>query len=563
VQVREIEENVYEVVDITKNINATYESGSISGKGSRKYKTDILTEIEGYLEKKNVVDDIISDSMGEKKQEVFALSDVVSGWGTNTDYEVADINDIYKWQLDPVKYNKNIRNLSLYWYSQKGVLSEVCDLYKTLPTLDSSISCSNKDYSNYDSDMKSIYKFDSRITKNQIREMLLECAIMGTLITYRRGTIATPYIQILDLDYYYPARIKNGRWEVECDLMKFADGTAQQKSFRSKPQDMNIRDFESVTAKPELNSQPQEVIDAFNAWKDSRGLKQNNIYQLSMSKTGVVKNKSRQRERYGRPVGIAAFEDLLHKDLLKLAERAVVDKVIQTLLVVRLGEGGTDGYVPSTEQAGKVYNSIKAVLNEETKDSQNKLVGIPYWATIEALKVDLGIFENNKYEQIDQDILVSLGVSGILNAGQGNNYSSGKINENIFYSKVFDILEQIADEVFNVQFNQIVPNSDINFKKTFTRTVTVDNDTKLQVLQTLLDKGGSIKSVLDEVGVNFDDYIKQIKYEAEEVKTHDLLIPYQSTYTMSDGSDTGRPTGDNPVDNEESNNYPRPSEDRG
>jgi hypothetical protein len=282
-----------------------------------------------------------------------------------------------------------------------------------------------------------------------------------------------------------------------------------------------------------------------------------------MSKTGVVKNKSRQRERYGRPVGIAAFEDLLHKDLLKLAERAVVDKVIQTLLVVRLGEGGTDGYVPSTEQAGKVYNSIKAVLNEETKDSQNKLVGIPYWATIEALKVDLGIFENNKYEQIDQDILVSLGVSGILNAGQGNNYSSGKINENIFYSKVFDILEQIADEVFNVQFNQIVPNSDINFKKTFTRTVTVDNDTKLQVLQTLLDKGGSIKSVLDEVGVNFDDYIKQIKYEAEEVKTHDLLIPYQSTYTMSDGSDTGRPTGDNPVDNEESNNYPRPSEDRG
>lgn len=558
-EVKKLDDEIYEIIDEELSINATYDNGYLNGKGSRKYKKNIMSTLDNYKVKESVLDDAISELefASGKSQEVFALGSTITAWSDNSSYDVDDIEKIYKWQAEPVRYNENLRDLSLKWYSQKGVLSEVYDLYKTLPTLDGSIECDNKKYEGYEDDLTRIKRFDSSVKKSQIREMLLDTAINGTLITYRRGTVKNPYIQILDLDYYYPARIKGGRWEVECDLMQFADGTAQNNAFNNQPINMSVSDFEKITAKPELDSQPPEVREAFERWRNGKG-SVTGTYVLSMSKTGVVFNKSRQRERYGRPVGIAAFEDLLHKDLLKLAERAVVDKVIETLLVVKLGEEGKEGYHPTEKQAKKVYDSIKKVLNSETSEAGNKLVGVPYWAEIESLKVDLGIFDNDKYAQVDQDILVSLGVSGILNIGQGNNYSSGKINENIFYSKVFDILEQIQDEVYNVQFKQIVSNADRVFTKSFNRTVTVDNSDKLEILQSLLDKGGAIKPVLDEVGVDFEEYMKQVKYETEEVGTHDLLVPYLTSYTTTE-DDGGRPTGDSPEENEGGNNQQKPS----
>jgi len=534
----------------------------LSGKGSRKHKDYIIDEINEFSKKEALVDDIldgIDSKTSQKNEEIFALSDVVSDWGTSTKYDKLELDSIYKWQKSFIEYNEKLRNLSLYWYSQKGVLSEVYDSYRTLPTLDSAIISSNSEYPKYEEDLEKIKRFDTSITKTQIREMLLEVAIMGTLITYRRGTIVNPFIQILDLDYYYASRMKNGRWEVECDFMKFVDGTAQNNSMRGKPNDFARVNFDVLTPKSELKSQPLEVQENFKLWFDGRGKSTSNIYALSMAKTGVVKNKSRQRERYGRPVGIAAFEDLLHKDLLKLAERAVVDKVINTLITVKLGEEGKEGYHPSETQAKKVYDSVKKVLNDSTAKEGNKLVGLPYWASIEALKVDLGIFDNDKYAQIDQDILVSLGVSGVINVGQGNNYSSGKINENMFYSKIFDILEQIQEEIFDTQFANIINNANVVFHKQYARTVTVDNDARIEIFKDLLNKGGAIKPLLNEVGVDFEQYIKQVEYEKDDLATHSLFEPYLTSFTSSGDSDNGAPVGDDPDENKDSNDRPKPS----
>lgn len=557
-RIKQDENGSYMITDEAKHIDAKYDGYSLSGTGSRKYKSDIMNEIDLYKERSQAVDEALSE-LSPKQQEMFALSDVVSNWGSNSNYDLLDIEDLYEWQKNPIKYNKSLRDLSLYWYSQKGVLSEVYDLYKTLPTLDSSNQINDSNYDSYEDDNKKISKYDSGVKKIQIREMLFETALMGTLMTYRRGTKVNPFIQILDPDYYYPARIKNGRWEVDCDLSQFVDGTGQNKTSRNRPNNFNNLKPEAIHAKDELNSQPKEVQEAFEAWRKGKGRNNNNnLYALDMKRTGVVKNKSRQRERYGRPVGIAAFEDLLHKDLLKLAERAVVDKVIETLLIVKLGEEGKEGYHPTEAQAKKVYTSIKNVLNGATKDKGNKLVGLPYWANIEALKVDLGIFDNDKYAQIDQDILISLGVSGILNIGQGNNYSSGTINENIFYSKIFDILEQIEEEVYNVQYDQIVTKADTKFRKKFARTTTVDSNKKIEVYEKLIDKGGAIKPLFDEIGSDFDAYIKQVDYEKTQLGINDKFKPFQTSFTMTDKTN-GAPQGENPDENKDANEQPRPS----
>ncbi len=509
----------FKIVDEEKGIDCVYNSGKITGKGSRKYKDEISRQVEiAYND--GVVNAISDSAKKQKYTEMFALSELINDWGTSTSLNDVSIRDLHKWQKNPIQYNEQLRKLALYYYGQKGVITETYEMYKTLPNLNSSIFCNNPNGEKYTENLVKINEYDLNINKPTIIRGLIFDSLFGTVVGYIRNR---KQIQTLDLNIYKPARKINNRWQVDCDLTCFEKSS-------------NV-----------IESQPIEVQNAYRKYKDSNG-KIDSKYSLNIKNTFVIKIRSKNNEILGRPVAMSAFDDLLHKELLKEAEKAIVDRIVAQLIYLKLGESGEKGFHPTKSQSQKVYNAVKTILDDKDK-GKIKFAGIPFWAEIDKLDVDLGIFDDKKYTQIDKDIMIDLGVSGILSTGDGGSYSSGSMNVQIFFQKIFEIIEQIEEEVFNVQYRQIVKDKDYIFYKKFTRAVTLNNDTRIETLKDLVDMGGSIKFLTDELGIDFEQYRKQVERE-NALGMHDILTPYMKSYTMTDSADTENPDKNSGINKE-------------
>lgn len=555
-------DNYVKVVDSELGIDVVAKNGSISGKGSRKYKADIERELSDYFMKN--IGEKISDRLdlfdsdeavlySEYSTASAAFSNVWNGKSDSL-YQTVSRKEIEKWIQEPVRYNKNLRNLSMYWYGLKGILARTYELYKTIHSLDSSLKISNPLKENKADLLTKVSKFDKGVNrKSLIRDIIFQAVAEGTCIGYIHGMASNRYVQLLNLNYYLPKKVVNGYWQVEVDLLKFVSGYAD--TIKDYPVDY-VFNAEDLSPKAELYDQPDEVQRAFARLQKSRSINERH-YLLNLDKTFVIKVMSKQGERLGRPVGTSAFADILHKELIRDAEIALIDRVINLIIVAKMGSDNKEATKVSREMRKEVATEIKKGLTNQSVNGV-KLLGIPHWTELEALETDLSLFDKEKYENIDNDIAVSLGISGLFGGSKDASYSGGQLMTNLFVTNVYSILEQIEENLFNYQYNLLVPEASITIKREFNRTLVLDEKTKIEIVKGLVDKGGAIKPLLDAIGVDFETYIDQVKYEKEELEINDIFEPFQTSFTMSN-DEGGRPRTNDNNENDDGNNTPRPS----
>lgn len=564
--------NTVKIVDDKLGIDAYLTStGEIKGKGSRKYREQIEKSISEYLiseTKKDMEfvsnykdgDEFDSEYTVRYSEYSMASNYLASIWGGTSDelYSTVTKSSLQQWLQQPVRYNKQLRDVSMYWYGLKGEINRTYELYKNIHSLDSNLKIDNPLKEDLKELMLKISKFDKGVNKKPlIRDIIFQTVAEGTTIGYLHGNASNRYTQLLDLTYYLPKDLVNGVWQVEVDLLKFT--TFNTDLSKDYPMDYMFTDSE-LNPKSELLSQPMEVQNAFRAFQSTKK-QQDRHYRLSQSKTFVIKIMSKQGERLGRPAGVQAFSDLLHKELIRDAEVALIDRVINMILVMKLGIAGDvskEGYRPKKEEHKTMAQEVrKALTNNSLKGL--KFVGIPFWADIEALKTDLSLFDKQKYESIDNDIATALGINGLLANLDNSSFASGQLSVNLFMTNVYSILEQIEENLFNYQYNLLVPETTVTFKREFNRTMVLDNKSKIEILKDLLNKGGAIKPILDSIGVNFEEYMAQVSYEKDSVKVNDMFIPFITSYTQSgkDNDGIGRPNTTGKTDN--GNNQPKPS----
>lgn len=560
-EIKRIDDTI-RVYDDGLGVDVVLSEGGFKGKGSRKHKAEIQEAVSNYLvtQTKADMDKVLNYdkwidgdesviSFSEYKTASNALSNIWTGT-SEAIYSSVSKQRLEEWMKNPVMYNPQLRALSMYWYSLKGIVARTYELYKNAHSLDSNLKINNPLGSKYSEDLIKINKFDSAINKKSvIRDIIFQAVAEGTAIGYLVGNGGNKYIQLLDLKYYIPKKIVNGYWQVEVDLLKFS--ASYNDKIYNYPYDY-VMSAKEAAALTDLQNQPYEIQQAYAMY--TRGEIQRQ-YLIPNSRTFVIKNMSKQTERLGRPLATPIFADLLHKELIRNAEVALIDRIINMILVIKMGEEGKDGFKPKKEQRTEMAKEIKKALTEGNIAGL-KLVGIPYWAEIEALKSDLTLFDKQKYESIDNDIAVGLGVNGLLDASDSTSYANGQLTMSLFMANVYAILEQIEENLFNYQYNLLVPQSTVTFKREFNRTMVLDNKTKIEILSKLIDKGGSIKYVLDTIGVDFEEYLKTVKYEKDEVGINEVFVPFITSFTMSDG-DGGRPSTNEDPDN--GNNNPKPS----
>lgn len=570
------EKGIYHFIDKSNNINCEYKGGKFVGSGSRKYK-DILNSALSESLTQEVTDDL--NNLNPTQKEIDYTELMVSSYSSTIEsvwngFEMSEIfkdidsQTLRKYQSNPVKYNPQLRKLSLYWYGQKGILSKTYDLYRNLHSLRSSTSIFNPYEEDMDERLNDIKMFDFRILKkDMLRDIIFQVAVEGTCLGYIRGnSLDKKYIQILDLEYYIARNLKNGIWQIEVDLYKFATGS--NKSSINTPSDHTLTEKELMPI-DELSNQPIEVRRAYarlinkskNARDNSSKInKETRYYKINIDKTFVIKNMAKHNERVGRPLGLPAFDDLLHKELIRATEDAMIDRIINTMLVVKLGETGKDGFHPTDPQRKALAKEIKKAITNNNITGL-KLIGLPYWATIDQLKVDLSLFDKTKYEAIDNDIAISLGVQGMFGGDKQQTFASADLSLKILFSNIFSILEQIENNLFNYQYNYILKTPEQNsiVMRKFVRTTDMNDDKLIDAYKDMMAMGGSIKKYFDAIGdIDFEEFVAQTKYEHDILKLEEVLIPYLTSYTATD---TGRPTNDNKVDDGKGNgnSQPKPS----
>lgn len=445
------------------------------------------------------------------------------------------IKDLLVWLRNPPKYKKQLIQLSKYYYNKDGVVTDCYDLFNVLPILNYSILWENMQMKKFAQNKKAIDTFLRNIKiERLIRDTIFTVIQEGTCVWYNRKN---KYIQFLNNDEIKIEYMIDGKWQVLYDLQvfdlyKLKDGLEMQ-----------------------INAAPEEVTVArYNAYKKDSSQR---YIPLDITKTQVFKLRGSRLEPYGIPYCIPALSSIIHKDLLEKTEKALADRITSQIVIQKLGnflssDGKTSLPLPK-EAVSQYHDNLKQLLqkkydNSSTDNASIAPLTIPSFITIEELEVNMTTFPKEVWERIDNDIYKKLGYSQSLNFGGGNGQSFGSstINVEKIYSIVFYLIKDMEDGL-DEYMTHIVPSGNFNPRIKFSRATILDKDTGFKQAESLYLKGrGSLKHFVESAGYDFEHWLAQVKYENEVLKLDDLPV-HQTSFTQSGDSNTGRPSANNPT----------------
>lgn len=464
---------------------------------------------------------------------------------------VKDVSEetLQKYMASPLKYKKQLSKYMMYLYYSNGSVHNLFDMIKTLPSLEYKIK-SLKVNAQSDKHTFECRKAMKEVNHKELtRDILMQLASMGTVLGLWCGRESsadksTPYLILFnDFNFVFPGRRVKGKQRLWLDLayLDSASWTIDEK----------IDKIENLA--------PYVTIDDYLVYKEKG--EEYRYIELPEERTVCIRaNTVNRGQKFGVPFGTSAIFDIKHKQKLRNLEQSVSNKIINALAVLTIGIDGSDTstYKKLGEKLTRsVFQSVKTGLTNGGDDKKNMaVVGLPEWAKLEFPDLSTDALEGDKYASVDEDVTKSIGLASALNGGSSGTYAAAKLNLDIFYRRLGELLENIEDQVYNKLFKIILPKSVgsdyyMEYEKTYPLTV----QEKADYFKGLVDKGYSAKYLVDMLGVDFNEYVEQSVYEIEKLKLREKIIPPQTSYTLSnnDTSKNGRPSENDSV-NENTDN---------
>lgn len=496
--------------------------------GSKNKSTIIIEELQQKVK-------TLEDAQNQYSQQISSFTEGFVMDTNNQDIIKRVSNStLQTWFSNPDEYMSEITSLLTYYYITDGNIFQLFDLIYTLPDLKYKITAIDKSKKSDDDIQTLRYYFDKKIRhKDLTRDLAIQLASKGTVIGTWLGTSKDPYFYVFDdLEYIYPYGRINGKMAAVIDL-KWLDnkkGLERQMIFE--------------------NLSPMITEEKYNAFKNNRDKDKEEELRyiiLPLDKTLVERIHTLGRnQRLGIPFGAQALFDMQHKQKMKDLEIAIANKIIRAMALMKF-KGKTDNDVVVQESdKRKVVNGVRRVLDQMDKDSSIAFLALPDFADFSFPEIKDGekALDPEKYESINNDIDAATGMSRVLTTGTGGNFSSANLNLDILYKRIGIVIEKV-ELVYNQLINIVLGDKkgsnyifEYNTEKPLTKKERVD------VLQKLQSQGYSAKSVVDELGIDFDDYFKQSIYEIEELKSREKIVPPLTSYTITD-DEGGRPSDDN------------------
>lgn len=319
------------------------------------------------------------------------------------------------------------------------------------------------------------------------------------------------------------------------DITKIS-GERQLGFYPSSKLRKTLNDANDPFQKNAIDKMPLEIKDA---------LKRNDsgMVLLDMDKLYVAHNKKDSWEDWAPPFLYSVLQDVGFRDKLRQAEISALDGVINVIRLWKLGDH-KEGILPNSA----VINKLVGILDTNTGGGAIDIV----WDSMIDMKeyyppIDQ-ILGSEKYDQVNRDILIGLGVPEVLIGGEGGNFSNSFIQLKTLVEKLEyvrnRVIEWLTEEVRVVcEAMGIVVPPKVKFKKMSLE----DEETTKQLIVNLLDRGIiSAEAVLDIYGEDFMLEMDRIKaqkdiFQKSGVKIKSPLDPKPvAKGTKAPGGKTGQ-----------------------
>lgn len=469
------------------------------------------------VDKENIVD----EDYIKKLNEAYGYQNILSeGFTTDTFHrgivEEYTPEQLIKFFSNPQRYNKELETVAEYYYTTNGDIFQQFDLAKVLPSLNYKIQSMEKT-ANYENHCNIINFAMKQINHKEItRDLITQLISSGTVCGMWLGNKKNPYLYIFDnLEYIFPAYRKNGKWCVWVDLAWFD----------------TMGEAERINEINNLN--PYVTMDDYNTFKEDPSKIQ--FIELPIERSIVLRTHTLKRnQRFGLTWVAQSMYDVLHKKKLKDLEKAVANKIINSVAVLTIGDKENPNLNINKNLKRTVYRGVKSALEKNSKDGVT-CVAIPEFAKLDFAESNSEPLDPKKFNSIDSDISNATGISRTMTSGVGGNFASGKMNYEIVYKRISVILEDIENEVYAKLLKVILPKTFADkYEVIYDKKPPLSQGEQLEVLMKLHSEGFGIKPIIDMLdGVEFDDYIEQSLYELEVMELHDKIKPYQTAHTMS------------------------------
>ena len=461
-----------------------------------------------------------------------------------------DEKTLQKYMTNPEQYKEELQKYAMYQYISNGDIYQLFDLIRILPNLNYKIKTLSINKSNEKHNLECRRTLKAINHKELTRDILSQTVSTGTLVGLWVGrenpkSKDKPYLMIFDdLEYFFPARRKNGQWTVWCDLSYF---------------DLAL-DYED---KVNLIENLYPYI-TFQDYEDYRNLGEKFRYiEFPIDRSVCIRTHTLKRnQRFGLPWNIQSVFDIKHKEKLRNLEKVASNKVMNAVAVLTLGlsdvsKDNDRTYKKLGEKLAKsTFESVKKGLMSN-EDGEASVVGLPEWAKLEYPSQKTDVLNPDKMDSINADIKNSMGIASVLTNGQNGSFASGKLNLDIIFSRIGELLEVIENEVYNKLIKIILPSTvSDDYYIEYEKGSPLTNREKADIMKSLHEKGYSLRPLCELLGLDFNDYIANSKYEIEDLKLRETISPPLSTYTMTGSDVVGSPTdtsneNDNTVNSKE------------
>lgn len=486
--------------------------------------------------------------------ELSNLNNYITQYSSGAGITEISLQELYDMLKNPFKNISKIQNTSRFFSNRFGVVKDVNESFKTLPSLNYHLVWSNFE------NPKKIRKYEEKIyslldTLNivkVVRDGLGEQAEVGTVVCVNRKD---KFIQFLDLDILRIQKQINGQWIPEVDLSKIT-GTP-------------------LEIKQTIDSLPEEVTMATYLQYKKGGT----AFQfVELPSARVLNIRGKRNYPYGFPLTLSAWGSILHKSLMEQVEKSVADRKIKVLLamVVRSINPDKEGYKPpKKELIDRYFKDLNSLIQKKDKGSGRQgsettgtgTMILPDFLALEQVELDTEMFPKELYDKIQNDIFANLGVSSALVYGSGDSSSYGvaQINNEKFLRYIYAALED-WEYYINDIIKSVLP-ADLSCRFYFDRTTVTDRDKDINIKKEFyMQTGVWIPWAEAVLGVPYTYALGVAEYQDKVLKLDQIIKPPQNAFTQSGGetkpkngeSDDG--DGNKKAKGSNSNNIPSPSD---
>ena len=471
-------------------------------------------------------------------------------------YDIDRIQEIVK---EPMNFNREIRELSRTLYSCNGVVTNVIDYCTALPTLNH-VLVAHGDSKNKKQKYKKLVKDVLRIVRDKelVRDALFNTLIDGVYFAYfetrkrplstettlsdwqvnniveinEQNTLLNAAVIYLDPDYTRIVGIRNGSYVLSFNLEYFLLSG-------NEPAEEKLRRY------------PKEIRDAYAQWRSGHG-KQWRV--LDTSKTVAIKFRAKKSEPYGRPLALAAIDDILYDALMTRSKRLAIDEINKRIIYETYPEGKNKGESALTDKQQKLqHDTVRdAIKGTNGSTGATTFFSVAAGTKLDVLKPDVSILDEDNSQNLRKNISLGLGFAGSLLTGEGtSSFSAQENNLQLITAEVFEVIDMIVEELNKVINANIVQDSKYRVDIRYLPITYTNRKQFVEMSKDLYLNGkGSLSMWATAVGIGADAFFDMLDEELENDVEHKYPV-HQTSFTF--GADNGGNGGGRPIDEDTHN----------